>query len=130
MSKKNNSAKLTIEAGVKKSAKKPKMPIEDYLAKLEEQVEEGGEDGEGAGKIFKILKLYIAGYERTEIVKAGFNRTTVYRQVGEYEKLKSAPATHYQGFPVFETRVQRVMQRKNMTREEAVEFIMQKDLND
>jgi hypothetical protein len=124
MSKKSG-AKLIIE----KPAKKHKVSIETYLEKLQESAEGSGED-EGAGKIQMILKLHIAGYERSEIVKAGFNRSTVYRQVGEYEKLKKAPATHYQGFPVFESRVQRVMKAKSLSREKAVQYIMEKDLND
>lgn len=126
MSKKQTGAKLIIEKGAKASNKKL-MPIDKYINKM---LESADEDGEGGGKIYQILKLHIAGYERKDIIAAGYNRTTVYRQIGEYEKLRKAPATHYQGFAVFETRVQRVMQRKGITREQAVEFIMQKDLED
>lgn len=41
----------------------------------------------GAGSIIEqILTLHKAGKTRAEIVAAGFNKSTVARQVGEYEK--------------------------------------------
>lgn len=41
----------------------------------------------GAGSIIdQILALHKAGKSRAEIVAAGFNKSTVARQVGEYEK--------------------------------------------
>jgi hypothetical protein len=41
----------------------------------------------GAGSIIdQILTLHKAGKSRAEIVAAGFNKSTVARQVGEYEK--------------------------------------------
>lgn len=114
--------------------KGPKMPIEDYLRSLSESDEDDedsdvGDTGEeGKGKIWHILKLYIRGYLRTDIVAVGFNRSTVYRQCGEYDKLRKAPATHYQGFEVFEMRVKRLMSAKKISREDAVKLIYAKDM--
>lgn len=126
-------AATPAEPKAPKATTGPKMPIGEYLAQLadnaEAQAEEGDEDGEGHGKIWHILKCYTRGYSRVDIVKAGFNRSTVYRQVGEYDKLRKAPATHYQGFEVFEMRVKRLMGTKKITREKAVEIIYAKDLD-
>jgi len=38
----------------------------------------------------KVKTLYASGYSRPQIVAAGFNSSTVYRQVGEYIKAQSA----------------------------------------
>jgi hypothetical protein len=126
-------AKLIIETGVKpgagkqvKPASNKKITCEEYLARLADRAEEGEE--EGSGKIVTILRLYRAGYTRSEIVKAGFNRSTVYRQCGEYEKLRRAPATSYYGFELYEARVQRVMKKKGLTRDKAIEFITEQDI--
>ncbi len=43
----------------------------------------------GSGKIEQILALHIAGKTNKEIVEAGFNKSTVNRQVGEYKKRQS-----------------------------------------
>lgn len=113
--------------------KGPKMPIEDYIAQLDGENEgDGDSEGDtgeaGKGKIWHILKLYIRGYLRVDIVAAGYNRSTVYRQCGEYDKLRKAPATHYQGFEVFEMRVKRLMSAKKISREDAVKLIYAKDM--
>lgn len=105
-----------------------KLPIDEFLARLADKQEEDGED-EGGGKIVTILRLWRAGYLRKEIVAAGFNRTTVYRQVGEYEKLRKAPAKSYYGFELYEARVQRLMSRKNLSREQAIEKIAEIDID-
>lgn len=111
--------------------KGPKKPIEEYLAELQGDLEPETEFEEGGrGKIWFILKLYIRGYERKDIVAAGYNRSTVYRQCGEYEKLRKAPATEYQGFEIFESRVKRVMSRRKLDRDAAVSYIFEQDLGD
>lgn len=104
-----------------------KIPCDEFVAQLADRAEEG--DGEAGGKIVTILRCWRAGYTRAEIVKAGFNRTTVYRQVGDYEKLRKAPAKSYYGFELYEARVQRLMQRKKLTREQAIEKIAELDIN-
>jgi hypothetical protein len=107
---------------------KLKISCEEYLTRMADKQEEEG-DEEGSGKIVTILRLHRAGYSRPEIVAAGFNRSTVYRQVGDYEKLRKAPATSYMGFELYEARVQRVMKKKNISREKAIEFITEQDIN-
>ncbi|HEY9196660.1 MAG TPA: hypothetical protein VIM77_10355 [Mucilaginibacter sp.] len=124
-------AKLIIESD-KLSHKKdePKKPINDFIQEIIDKAEENGDldDGQPLGKIFLILKCYIAGYSRSTIVKAGFNRSTVYRQCIEYEKLLKAPAKEYQGFPIFEARVERIMKTKKISRQQAIKLIYEKDL--
>lgn len=94
----------------------------------DEEGEGEGEDGEG-GKIQSILKLYTKGFTRSEIINlGGFNKTTVYRQTGEFNKMKKAPVMNYYGFEMFESRVQRIIKAKRVTRDKAVEMIMQSDL--
>jgi hypothetical protein len=123
------------EAAPKAAPKSKRMPILDYIAKLDGDDEEGegeseNEDG-GEGKIKRILRLYIAGYSRSEIVKeAGFNPSTVYRQTAEYNKLKKAPALKMQGFDLYEARILRMMSNKKVTREKAIEIIAEKDAED
>ena len=107
---------------VKAPAKKKKN-----LPEIVDYMEAEGLDTE-ASKIETILALHVKGYTNKEIIEAGFNKSTVYRQVGEYKKLKRGPIKTYMGFPVFEARVERVMKARKMTREEAVEHIMAKDL--
>jgi hypothetical protein len=137
----SNLPRLTIQAGAeghylptnkpnlsKRNTGKKKMSAEEYLARMADKQEEEGEE-EGSGKIVTILRLHRAGYSRAEIVAAGFNRSTVYRQVGDYEKLRKAPATSYMGFELYEARVQRVMKKKNISREKAIEFITEQDIN-
>lgn len=123
--------KVTTPEPVKPIKKSKKMPIEEFMAreadKLEEMAEGEGE-GEGPGKIVQILRLYTAGYSPKEIIKAGFNKSTVYRQTGELKKLKAAPALKMHGFELYEARVQRLMSRKNLSRDQAVEEIALKDL--
>lgn len=98
------------------------------LQKIYDVLENILEEGEEGGKIHAILTLHIKGFSNVEIVEAGFNKSTVYRQVGEYKKLKKAPATQYQGFPIYEARVQRVMKSKNCTREKAIQYIDKMDI--
>lgn len=90
--------------------------------------DEGEDDGEGAGKIVSILKLYTKGFTKKDIVAYGFNRSTVYRQCKELDKAKQGPLTNYYGFEAYEGRIQRLMKAKGWTREKAVEFILQKDI--
>jgi hypothetical protein len=131
--------KTTVTAAtatkVETAHKGPKKPIDQFFAELDGQEDDGEGDAadaadEGHGKIWHILKAYIAGYERKDIVAYGYNPSTVYRQTGEYDKLRKAPATHYQGFEVFESRVQRIMRAKKLDRKKAVEYIYAKDLED
>lgn len=121
--------------------KGPKIDIPEYVKSLSEAGED--EDGEeietgeeeGQGKIWHILKCYVRGYDKKTIAAYGRDNNawataTVYRQCGEYDKLRKAPATHYQGFEVFESRVRRIMSAKKLNREQAVEYIYSKDLED
>lgn len=106
-----------------------KLPVEEFLTRLADKEAEGDEE-EAAGKIVTILRCWRAGYTRAEIVKAGFNRSTVYRQVGDYERWRKAPAKEYYGFELYEGRVQRIMKRKSMTRDQAIEYIAEQDINE
>lgn len=54
---------------------KQKTPIKSVLKTLPKDL----------GVIDKILRLHKRRYSKKEIVSAGFNRNTVYRQVREYE---------------------------------------------
>jgi len=47
------------------------------------------EPADGSGKIAQILKLHDEGKTHKEIIERGFNKSTVYRQIGEYKKRKS-----------------------------------------
>ena len=112
--------------------KSKRIPIEEYLARLadnseSDDLENSTEDSEGPGKIVMILRLFTQGYSRKEIISAGYNKSTVYRQTGEFMKLKKAPALKMHGFELYEARVQRLMARKNLSRNEAVEIIAEKD---
>lgn len=42
--------------------------------------------GTGGGKIAEIIALHLAGKSKKEIIEAGYNKSTVNRQVGEYIK--------------------------------------------
>lgn len=129
---------LAVGEAAKVAPKKgPKMPIEEYvksLSEIDEDEEESAEgEEEGHGKIWHILKCYTRGYSKKDIAHYGkeykaWAAATVYRQCGEYDKLRKAPATHYQGFEVFESRVRRIMSAKKLSREKAVEYIYGKDL--
>jgi hypothetical protein len=122
-------AHLTIQTGVTGYGQSGKLKIscDEFLARLADKAEEDGD--EDGGKIVTILRLWRAGYLRSEIVAAGFNRSTVYRQVGDYEKLRKAPATSYYGFELYEARVQRVMARKKISRDKAIQFIADQDID-
>lgn len=97
--------------------------------KMEDILEAFWEDSEDeAGKVKEILLLYTKGFEPKEIVAYGYNRTTVYRQTGDYKKLRKAPALQYMGFELFETRVRKYMAAKKVTRDKAVDALMEKDL--
>jgi len=125
-------AKLIVEQPVKnKFASKKRISIEEFLARQADRDAENvdDEDGEGSGKIVTILRLWREGYTRSEIVKAGFNRSTVYRQVGDFERWRTAPQTHYMGFELYEARILRVMKKKGMTRDEAAQYIADQDLD-
>ena len=128
MSTKKAAATATPVATVKKSRRKP---IEEFIAQVTGEDEgEELEEGEGLGKIAMILKCYVQGYTKKEIVKAGYNKSTVYRQCKEYDNLHKAPITKFHGYDVYEGRIQRIMKNKNMTREQAAEWIAAKDLED
>lgn len=116
-------AKAPAKVTVRESKVDPKR-----LAAIERILENLMEEGEEGGKIHCILTLHIKGFSNMEIVEAGFNKSTVYRQVGEYKKLKKAPAVEYQGFPIYEARVRRVMQSKGLTREKAISYIDKMDI--
>jgi hypothetical protein len=131
--------KQTVKPAAPKPAVKSKrLPILEYIAELDGDTdgeENEGEEGEGEGKVKRIVRLYIAGYSAKEICGkaekggAGFNKSTTYRQIGEYKKLLVAPALTFgtTGFQLYEARIQRMMQAKKVTREKAVEIITQKD---
>ncbi len=106
-------------------AQKPKKDINEVLVTLADESHET--EGQSLGKIDTILKLFNQGYSRVEIVAAGFNRTTVYRQVGEYLKLLKAPALEFRGYSLYEARVQRFMKAKGLDREAAETRIMELD---
>lgn len=42
----------------------------------------------GEGVVAQILKLHLAGKSNKEIIEAGYNQSTVYRQVNEHKKRK------------------------------------------
>lgn len=123
------------------ATKKPKIETGKQLtpdekkrkAKMSAILNAGNDDEddeeEGGGKIESILKLYSKGFTRGEIIHlGGFNKTTVYRQTGEFNKMKKGPIREYYGFEMFESRVERIMKAKKVTREKAVEMIMSADL--
>lgn len=127
------SAKLTIDTDVLKQSKK-RIPIEEALARLEDEIAEKCDDGEGEpseqgfGKIYKIIRLYNMGYTRSEIVKVGFNRSTVYRQTGEFKELKTGNRRTMCGIELYEARIERIMRIRKIAREEAIQVIADKDL--
>jgi len=41
---------------------------------------------EGAGAVGQILRMHIAGMSNQQIIEAGFNKSTVYRQTNEFRK--------------------------------------------
>lgn len=43
----------------------------------------------GEGIVAQILKLHVAGQSNAEIIAAGYNKSTVYRQVNEHKKRKA-----------------------------------------
>lgn len=47
---------------------------------------------EGVGKVAAILRLHEAGHSNDQIIAAGYNKSTVYRQVSEYKKRKKLQA--------------------------------------
>lgn len=103
----------------------------DRMAKIDELLN-GKDDGESesegmeGGKIDSILMLHAKGFTNSEIIEAGFNKSTVYRQVGELKKLQKAPALKYYGHELFEAKVQRIMKAKKLTHQKATEFILGK----
>jgi hypothetical protein len=109
---------------------KSKLSIEEWFAKQADAEGEdlGTEEMEG-GKIYNILRAWRAGYSRKDIIAFGFNKTTVYRQVGEFEKLRKAPAMSMFGFELYEARILRLMNRKKnpLTRDEAITKIAEMD---
>lgn len=132
MSKKQSAAQSAPITPAPAQKKSKRMSIEEFIAKVEQKQEESGDDeeGEGMGKIAMILKLYVQGYSKKEIVKSGYNKSTVYRQCKEYDNLHKAPITKFHGYDVYEGRIQRIMKNKGFTREQAAEWISAKDLED
>lgn len=119
----------------KKSTKKSKAIAPAVLpAKLQKILDnlngEGdGEDEsevEGGGKIANILYLHSKGFSKKQIVDAGYNKSTVYRQVGHLVKMQSAPALDYYGYDLFEAKVQRYAKSKGITRDAAYKLMMKK----
>ena len=76
-------AKVIVEEG--------EETFEDRLAKeVKQVVKQKSVSVPGAGSIIdQILTHYKAGKTRAEIVALGFNKSTVARQCGEYEKNKN-----------------------------------------
>lgn len=72
------------------------------------------------GKVNQIVALAAAGYTPLEIIAEGYNRNTVYIQVGMYTKLRNAPVFDYQGQDAFEARIQAYMRRKKCDRKTAL----------
>lgn len=110
--------------------KSKRLPIDEFLTRLADDsanAEDGEEEPAELGKIAQILKCYAKGYKKSEIVKAGFNKSTVYRQCGEFDKMKKGPIKTFHGFEMYEARINRVMRTKDMTREKAAEWIAAKD---
>jgi hypothetical protein len=111
-----------------------KLDINEYMVRLADKMAEQGEDDNSEdgeqekGKIWWILHLYNTGYERKDIVKAGFNRSTVYRQCGEFDKLRKGHVREMYGLKLYEARIEMVMSRKKVGREEAIQIIAAKDL--
>lgn len=101
--------------------------IENILGVNDEDGE--AEEGEGEGKIAQILRLYVKGISRKDIVAFGFNKSTVYRQSKELDRYKKAPAMQYFGHDLYEARIQRLMKAKGISRDKAVTTIASKDLD-
>jgi hypothetical protein len=116
----HNAADKTVK---NKTSKKSLPPIEEYL---ESRAEEGEE--EQGGKIAMIMHLFGKGYTRKEIIAAGFNQSTVYRQTCEYMKMKKEPALRFHGLELYEARIQRMMRIRSLNREQAINVIAEKDL--
>lgn len=114
--------KVATKKPVAKKLKQIKMDIEV------DEVEEEEEEEEGGGKIRNILKLFMKGFTAKEIVAAGYNKSTVYRQTGELKKLQKGPALEYYGFDLYEARIQRVMAAKKLSRAKAIEYITKADI--
>lgn len=115
--------KATKKAAPKKATKPAALPAK--LQKVLDSMEEGEEEVEG-GKIANILFLFTKGFTKKQIVDQGFNRSTVYRQVKELEKLQKAPVMEYYGYEVFEAKVQRMAKAKGITRDAAYKLMMKK----
>lgn len=122
-------AKLTIDSAVAKTAPAKAAPKKKAkkLMDIQDFMDEEGLDP-ATEKIAGILTLFVAGYKQKEIVEAGYNKSTVYRQTGEYNKLKKGPITTYFGFECFEARIAKLMKNKKLTREQALEKITEMDM--
>lgn len=127
MSSKKSTTAIATEPKTAKVKTGPRKPIETAKEELFGEDETGEGEGEAAGVCYQIIKLFTKGYSRVDIVAAGYNRSTVYRQTNEYTKLRNAPATTYLGFELYEARIQRVMRTKKISREEAIQHITDKD---
>lgn len=97
-------------------------------AKMDELLENADGEEESTGLIAQILMLFTKGFAKKEIVAYGYNKSTVYRQCRELEKLKKAPALEYFGHDLFERRVQKYMKSKGVARDKAVEALIEKDV--
>lgn len=105
----------------------PRLPILEFLSQLSDKAEENGIE---LGKIDLIIKCFARGYSAKEIVKeGGFNRSTVYRQTREFTNFKTAPVLKFHGYEMYEARIRRIMDKKSLSREEAEEYIAEKDGN-
>lgn len=130
MATKKATTKKAVKANKVNNSKKQATSTPEVLpAKLQEvleEIEEVNEGGEEGGKIQNILYLFNQGFTKKQIVDAGYNRSTVYRQVRELEKLQKAPALEYYGYPLFEAKVQQLAKRKGITRDAAYKQLMRK----
>lgn len=120
----------TKKATVKTDKKEIKLSAKAKAAvkKLTDEDGENEEDEEGGGKIAAIMALYVAGVPRRYIISVlGFNKTTVYRQTGEFEKLKKAPALKFHGYELYEARILRLMASKKLSRDKAIARIEELD---
>lgn len=124
----------TKKSAKKAIAKKPEYKLDAKTRKRIENIlglddEDSEGEGDEGGKIANILRLYTKGIKKRDIVAYGFNKSTVYRQTGELDKYKKAPALKYFGHDLYEARILRLMQAKKLTRDKAVAQIASMDLN-
>jgi len=87
--KKVNKVKKAVKATVVVKPKKQLEPARIAAAKKLLSKLKSNPATNGVGKIAQIMQLYTNGFNQSEIVAYGFNRSTVYRQCGELNKLRN-----------------------------------------